>query len=186
MASAAHAGAPTLAERFHARYVSLRSIRCTFTDAGGLTGTLEAVRGGKYQVKLPDRRIISDGRTVWNITPSSKTVIVNSLHSDTDDLSLERVFFTLMAVYRGSVTSGPDGKGIATIRLVPPAPDAVIGGIDQADVVIDRSLRVRSVAVRDGAALTRWTITAMTFDPKLAASTFTYAPPKDWNVVDLR
>lgn len=186
LASTAHAGTPTLAERFHQRYVSLRSISCSFKDGSGLRGQLEAMRGGRYMVTLPDRRIISDGKTVWNVTPATKTVIVNAMQGSADDLSLERVFFTIMAVYRGSVTSGPDKKGTATLRLVPPAPNAVIGGVEQADVTIDRSMRVRSISVKDGSALTRWTITAMTLDPKLDASRFSYVPPKGWNVVDLR
>lgn len=186
LASTAHAGTPTLAERFHQRYVSLRSVSCTFKDGSGLRGQLEAMRGGRYMVTLADRRIISDGKTVWNVTPDTKTVIVNAMKGNADDLSLERVFFTIMAVYRGSVTSAPNRNGTATLRLIPPAPDAVVGGVEQADVTIDRSMRVTAITVKDGSALTRWTITAMTLDPKLDASRFTYVPPKGWNVVDLR
>lgn len=186
LASTAHAGTPTLAERFHQRYVSLRSVSCTFKDGSGLRGQLEAMRGGRYMVTLADRRIISDGKTVWNVTPDTKTVIVNAMQGNADDLSLERVFFTIMAVYRGSVTSAPNRNGTATLRLIPPAPDAVVGGVEQADVTIDRSMRVTAITVKDGSALTRWTITAMTLDPKLDASRFTYVPPKGWNVVDLR
>lgn len=186
LASTAHAGTPTLAEQFHQRYVSLRSVSCTFKDGSGLRGQLEAMRGGRYMVTLADRRIISDGKTVWNVTPDTKTVIVNAMQGNVDDLSLERVFFTIMAVYRGSVTSAPNRNGTATLRLIPPAPDAVVGGVEQADVTIDRSMRVTAITVKDGSALTRWTITAMTLDPKLDASRFTYVPPKGWNVVDLR
>ena len=179
--------ASDMAERFHRTYASLRSLSCTFTDPSGLKGSIQAVKGGKYRLQLPDRVMVSDGRSVWNATSSTKTVIINALQSGaatTDDLSIERVFFTLLAVYR--VQHEQQARGLTTLRLVPPSPTATVGGVEWADVVVDKAMSVRSITVHDASSTTSWTITQVRRNPSIAASTFSYVPPSNWQIIDLR
>lgn len=179
--------AASIGERFHRTYASLRSLSCTFTDGRGLQGTLSAIKGGKYRVALPDRSMISDGTSVWNVTPSTKTVIINALRSNAssdEDLSIERMFFTLMAVYR--VKSEQRVSSTTVLRLVPPSSSATIGGIVWADVTVDASMNVRRITVNDGTATSTWTINALRRNVTIPARTFSYTPPPNWQVIDLR
>lgn len=186
LASTAMLHASQFSERFHATYSSLRSLSCTFTDASGVRGSVAAVRGGKYDIRLPDRRIISNGTTIWNVTPTSKTIIINAMNVSSEDLSIERVFFTLMAVYRIQNESKPDARKHITLRLVPPAPSAIVGGVEWADVTVDASMNVHAITIHDGTSTTRWAISQLKRDRTITASTFTFTPPKDWQVIDLR
>ncbi|MBU3741897.1 MAG: outer membrane lipoprotein carrier protein LolA [Candidatus Kapabacteria bacterium] len=186
LASSALMHASQFGERFHTTYASLRSLSCTFTDASGIRGSVSAVKGGKYDIKLPDRRIVSNGTTVWNITPSSKTVIINAMNTNSEDLSIERVFFTLMAVYRIQNESKPDARKHITLRLVPPAPSAVVGGVVWADVTVDASMNVETITIHDGASTTRWAISRLKRNRPIDASVFTFTPANDWQVIDLR
>lgn len=178
--------ASQLSDRFHQTYSTLRSLSCTFKESSGLKGSIAAMRGGKYDVRLPDRRLVSDGSTVWNITPSSKTVILDRYRANADDMSIERIFFTLMAVYRVQREEKISSMGRTTLRLVPPAQDAMVGGVAWADVTIDERMNVHSITINDGTATSRWTITGLKRNPSLSPSTFSYKPASGWQVIDLR
>ena len=178
--------ASQLSDRFHQTYSTLRSLSCTFKESSGLKGSIAAMRGGKYDVRLPDRRLVSDGSTVWNITPSSKTVILDRYRANVDDMSIERIFFTLMAVYRVQREEKISSTVRTTLRLVPPAQDAMVGGVAWADVTIDERMNVHSITINDGTATSRWTITGLKRNPSLSPSTFSYKPASGWQVIDLR
>lgn len=178
--------ASELSERFHRTYSTLRSLSCSFTESSGLKGSLAAMRGGRYDVQLPDRRLVSDGSTVWNITPGSKTVILDRYRANADDLSIERIFFTLMAVYRIQREERSASTRRTTIRLVPPAPNALVGGVAWADVVIDDKLTVHTITINDGTATSQWTITGLKRNPSLSRTAFSYRPAPGWQVIDLR
>lgn len=180
------AGTPSTVDRFEQRYHGMKAIRCTFQDAYGTSGTLQAVKGGKYRVTLPDRTIVCDGRTVWNVTPSQKNVIINTYRHDAEDLSLERIFFGVMTVYRPTLVRDFRNKQTAIIKLLPPADNARIAGVRSLDIELDASMRVRSVNVTDDMSTTKWTITALALDPAMNASSFTYSIPPGWEAIDLR
>lgn len=181
--ASAHA-AGDLLDRFHATYRSANTIRCTFKTSSGLKGTIVARRGGAYVVTLPDRTLASDGKSVWSSSLSAKTVIINSYKTLSSDLSLERVFFDIMNIYRGQVIERKGNGG--TIRLTPPEARTVIAGVTRADVTLDASTLVTGLLLTENGTSTSYTITALTINPKLKASLFTYSPPKGWDVIDLR
>jgi outer membrane lipoprotein-sorting protein len=178
--------ASQLSDRFHQTYSTLRSLSCTFTESSGIKGSIAAMRGGKYDVRLPDRRLVSDGSTVWNVTPSSKTVILDRYRTNADDLSIERIFFTLMAVYRIQREEKLTSTGRTILRLVPPADNALVGGVAWADVTIDAKMNVHSITINDGTATSRWTITGLKRNPSLSPSAFSFKPASGWQVIDLR
>lgn len=172
-----------IAQRFHATYRALKSLECTFTREGTISGSLTAVRGKGYDIRVGDRRIVSDGTLIWNITQGTKTVVINRVQSNSQDLSIEQMFFTLMSIYVPSVLRTT--AGVTTLRLTPPSPQALVGGIEQADVSIDRSLKVRHIETRDGGQSSTWTVTTMKLN-RVGARSFSYQPPRGWNIVDLR
>lgn len=178
--------ATTTVDRFIQRYHGLTSVSCGFRDAHGLSGTVQARKGGSYRVELPDRTIVCNGSVVWSATPTSKTVIVNAYRAQAMDLSIERVFFTLMNVYRPTLVKDYDASKTATIRLTPPAENAMVGSVKSVDVVVDASMNVVRIVVQEDAATTTWSVSKLRLNAAIPSSAFTYSVPKGWNQVDLR
>ncbi len=173
----------SIVNRFHRTYQALQSVRCTFVLDGTHTGQLFAMRGKGYVLAMADRRIISNGTTVWNITPATKTVIVNNALQNGEDLSLERLFFTLLSVYRASAVQGATNQ----LDLRPPAPAVRVAGVQSARVTVDDNMRVTKVVVNDGATESTWVLKNLQLNAKpLATERFTYEPPSGWTTVDLR
>lgn len=179
----AKAGADLL-QRFHATYRKATTIRCTFTSASGVSGTIIAKRGGFYRVELPDRTIVSDAKTVFSATASARTVILNSYRARSKEVSLEKVFFDIMNIYRGVIIEQRNGGG--TIRLTPPDANAQISGVSNVDVTIDKATKVTRIVLTENGSTTSYTVSKMSIDPKVASSTFSYTTPKGWEIIDLR
>ncbi len=181
---AAGTGAPIL-DKFHAQYRSVRALSCTFRDGKSLTGTLLAQRGGRYRITLPDREIVSDGSSVWSATTSARTVIINTYNPSSNDLSLERVFFEIMNVYRSSIRESRRDGG-AVIRLEAPRADAVIAGVTVADVNVDPSCIVKSITLTHNGSTQQFHIQKLQLTPRIRKTDFSYTPPLGWEIVDLR
>jgi outer membrane lipoprotein-sorting protein len=177
------AASESIVDRFHRTYQTLQSVRCTFALNGVHAGQLMAVRGKGYILTLPDRQIISNGITVWNVTPSTKTVIINAVQHNGEDLSLERLFFSLLSVYRASSVKGASNE----LELLPPSPSVRIAGVTSARVTVDTKMRVSKVVVADGSSTSVWTLSNVRLNvPSGPTERFTFDSPAGWTTIDLR
>ena len=171
-------------DAFHARYRSLSSITMRFRGTDGLHGTLAARKGGKYRIDIGSRTIVCDGRTVWNADRASKSVIVNTYKPLSSDVSLERVFFEVISVYRSEIVERSPNSTI--IRLTAPSPNAIIANVSALDITLNRALMVTSISVISGPSRITYSISDLQRNLRLPESTFRYTPPKNWEVIDVR
>lgn len=179
-----HASAADILEKFHTRYRSLSSISMRFAATDGISGSIIARRGGKYRIEAGGRTIACDGRTVWNAQASSKSVIINAYKPLSSDVSLERVFFEIMSVYRSSVVERtPNGT---VLRLTAPQPAAVIANVSSLDITLDASANVTKIIVVSGPSKITYSISKLQTNPPTSNTRFSYTIPKGWEVVDLR
>jgi len=173
-------------DRFIQKYHGLTAVACSFRDAHGLSGSVQAKKGGLYSIALPDRTIVCNGTVVWSATPSSRTVIVNTYRANALDLSIERVFFTLMNVYLPTVKKDFGTGRTAMIQLTPPAENAMVGSVKSVEVEVDASMNAKRIIVREDAATTTWTLQSLKLNGRIDNKTFVYAAPANWQVIDLR
>jgi outer membrane lipoprotein-sorting protein len=171
-------------EAFHAKYRSLSSIKMNFTSSDGLKGTITARRGGRYRIVVGDRTIVCNGSTVWNADAITHSVVINQYKPLSTDVSLERVFFEIMSVYRSQVVQSTAASTI--LRLEAPAPNAVIANVSSVDVTLDASLNVTKVSITSGPSRISYTITKFRSNASTSASLFQFSIPKGWEVIDLR
>lgn len=178
------AQASDVLDAFHTRYRRLSSIKMRFRGTDGLQGTLAARKGGKYRIEIGNRTIVCDGRTVWNADRVSKSVIVNAYKPLSSDVSLERVFFEIISVYRSEIVQQTTNS--TTLRLTAPSPNAVIANVSALDITLDRSLMVTSITVVSGPSRSTYAISNLSRNVRLPESVFRYVPPSSWEVIDIR
>lgn len=179
-----HASAADILETFHTRYRSLTSISMRFSGTDGISGSITARKGGKYRIEAGGRIIACDGRTVWNAQASTKSVIVNAYKPLSNEVSLERVFFEIISVYRSSIVEqSPNGT---TLRLTAPQPTAIIANVTSLDITLDASANVSKIVVASGPSKITYSISKMRTNQSTPSSFFTYTIPKGWEVLDLR
>lgn len=169
---------------FHAKYRSLNSLRMTFSGSDGVSGSISARRGGMYRIEVAGRTIICDGKTVWSGDASTRSVVINTYKPLSTDVSLERVFFEIMSVYRSQVVQSSATSTI--LRLTAPEPAAVIANVTSLDVTLNASYTVTQITVASGPSRITYAISRFKRNPSLTAASFRYSPPKGWEVIDLR
>jgi len=183
----ASASATTAAEdalqQFHAKHRGLSTVSFSFRG-NGLQGKLVAKRGGMYSIVVGDRTVVSDGETVWNASASNKTVVVNDYKPVSTDVSIERVFFDVMAVYRSSIASkSPSG---IVVRLDAPSVPVQIAGISSVEITCTKSMVVTRVKIVSHGSPSEFTIENFRANPKVVPTKFTFPIPKGWQAVDIR
>ncbi len=181
------AGAPAMAggdpiDHFRERYADLTSVDVSFSSER-IQGRLRARSGGRYRIEAGDRLFISDGTSVWNVQTSTKTVVIDAATAQSDEMSVDRIFFVLLNVYQPTVKSGGSSP---ILRLSPPDPAAKIVGVDWADVALNARHEITSITVRENGTTTVWKITELRRNPRLKDDLFQFAPPDGWTTVDLR
>lgn len=179
-----HAVGMDVLDQFHARYRSLKSIKMRFIGSDGMNGMIMAQRGGRYRIEVGTRTIVCDGRTVWNADASTKSVIMNTYKPLSSDVSLERVFFEIISVYRSSIVE--QGPTNSILRLTAPQPAATIANVTALDITLDKSINVTKVVIISGPSRIAYTISGLQRNPALSGSRFTFKVPKNWELVDLR
>lgn len=170
-------------QAFHKKYDNLSSLSCKFAS-NGYQGTMYAVRGGKYRIELGDRTIVSDGSVVYNAQHTTKTVIINEYNRELDDISIEKVLFTLLNVYRANVIKST--TSIVIIRLLPPNNDAAIAGVDKVELTCTRKLDLSSIDIYNNSSRITWSVQNLKLNKRIIGAQFTFSPPAGWQTVDLR
>jgi outer membrane lipoprotein-sorting protein len=169
-------------DSFRSRYGSLKSVDVSF-ESKGMSGRVRAQKGGKYRIEVSDRLFICDTTTVWNVQSATTTVIVNRYQPNAESMSIDRVFFVLMNVYRPTVLRM---HPTTVIRLLPPDPSATIAGVTHADIALNAKGTITSISVSESGVESVWNVTRLLRNPTIAASTFSYVPPTGWTVINLR
>jgi outer membrane lipoprotein-sorting protein len=171
-------------QRFHRSYRGLSAVSFSFRDKGGHSGHILAKRGGAYRITLGDRSVVSDGRTVWNATASTKTVVINDYKPQSTDVSIERVFFDVMSVYRSSIARQLS-TGIV-VRLEAPNPQAQIANISAVEISCTPAMAVTNVRITSSGSTSDYSISKFKSNPPTMQKSFQYVVPKGWQTVDIR
>jgi len=171
-------------KQFRKDFGNLSSISLSFSGDQA-SGTLSAKKGGSYHVELRDRAFVCDGKSIWTVQRSTKTVVIDHYNASNAEASIDQVFFVVFNVYKHTSTKVL-GKGRKQITLEAPSKDAQVAGIDKIVLVIQDPKRVESIVVHEGAHTTRWTIDSLRLNPTMPDSEFTYITPNGWQIVDLR
>jgi len=177
------ARAQDLSDQFYKHYAGMRSIRCTFEGSYGINGRLVASKGLGYALDLPTRTIVSNNKFVWNAEKNSKTVIVNAYSPNSNEMSLEKIFFILFNVYSRQQVNSPNNARV--VKLYPPGPSAIIGGVSEVYVTLDAKLKIIKITVSQDGSPTTWVIKNVVKNARIPVSTFVYTVPKGWTLIDL-
>ena len=171
-------------EVFHSKYRSLSSIRMNISASDGMRGTIVARRGGRYRIEVGSRTIVCDGKTVWSADAASRSVVINEYKPYSADVSLEKVFFEVMSVYRSQIVES--SARATTVRLTAPQPNAIIANVSSVDVRLDASYLVTSVIITSGRSSVTYNISKFKRNPTTTAASFQFTVPAGWETIDLR
>ena len=182
-------------ERLQTKYKGIQSVRAEFSqtmtsefsDEKMTSDGVVLMQGNKYRVETQAQTLVTDGKVTWVYLPADRQVLVNDYVQDETNFSLNDFLFDYADRYRvASVTTAQlGGEKHFVIRLEPRSGDAFFS-----DVVLsmrDRDALVTRLQVEDvNGTKMDFTLKNIQVNPKLEANAFTFTPPRNVEIVDLR
>lgn len=172
------------------RYGNMNSLEARFVGIepiSGITGTLKAMRSGKYILDLNDRKIICDGHTVWNYHPARKNVTINEIKSRPSS-SLDIVLFNFLYNYQPKELHDFSIGNISHLglELIPKNGKSALGIKSLTIYVKKGSSEIRRISAVDGNQKQVWDLETLKINGGITDVNFTFIPPKDTEIIDLR
>jgi len=172
------------------KYGSMQALEVKFSSVepvSGIKGTLQALRSGKYNLNVNDRTIICDGNSIWNYVPARKNVTINALKSR-PTASLDIVLFTFLYNYQPkSLQEFSIGKAIYHgLELIPKNGKTALGIKSLTLFMKKGGIEIKRIKAIEGPQELIWDIQSLKVLASLPESLFTFTPPKDTEILDLR
>lgn len=172
------------------RYGNMNSLEVKFIGVepiSGMKGTLKAMRSGKYMLELSDRKIISDGHTIWNFQPSRKNVTINAIKNRPSN-SLDIILFNFLYNYQPKeIQEYTIGNTVHHgLELIPKNGKSVLGIKSLTMYVKKGSSEIKRISAMDGNQKQVWEVESLTINGGLKDAHFTFTPPKDAEIIDMR
>ena len=197
-AAPAHAQAPgpSLSDVTEA-YRALDGLQATFVQVMGSQFAGDSVRvegsvllaGTKYRVQTPRQTVVTDGATTWIYTPADSQVVVNN--ADTSAATITPETFLTASTDRYTVEHTTPTTRLGTphwiLDVTATAPAARFQSV-RLWVRRDDRIVTRMQATDRGGSTIDLRLRNLTLNPATLRSgtPFTFSPPDDVNVIDLR
>lgn len=182
-------------ERIQTTYDTVGTLRASFTQTihssfsertTSNRGTL-LLQQKKFRIETEGQTLVADGETTWIYRSSTNQVIVNDYVNDETTLTPNEVFYDYAERFRVSsmTTETHAGDRYFVLELAPKRDDTTYQSVTlhlrDRDTAITR-LRLED---RNGTTIT-FAFENVQFNPEASADAFTFDPPSDAEVVDLR
>ncbi len=150
------------------------------------TGTLYLKKGNRYRIESEDRTIITDGKTSWIYSPASKQVIIDNFRDDKNTVTPDKFLVNIPSDYFAVLlsTQKSDSGNTYTLRLTPKSDNSFIRSIK---IIVKSDWTVSSAEISDmNDSRYTYTVDELKVNPGLPDSEFSFVPPKNVQVIDLR
>lgn len=166
-------------------YSNLSKISFSFQSMENKTyqGHLTATKDGKYKLILPDKIIISDGKTNWNYTITDKIVIISNVSSQNN--SLQTIFFNIINnFYPTELKETLSSKKGKVLQLSLQSKN----NKDEKLVLFlnNKNLKIQQIVFNYNNSIGNYTISQLTLNPQIENSEFSFKVPKGVEEIDLR
>lgn len=154
------------------------------------TGTVKMKKGNRYRIESQQQTLVTDGKTVWLYTPSTKQVLIDAYKNDPHTFSPDRFLLGLPKNFQATLLS-EDAKSVGAdyvLKLAPKANSESTKLFKSLKVwVAEKDWSVRKIEYIDlNDTRTVYTLSGLQFDDGVPDDVFHFTPPANTEVVDLR
>ncbi|MDH3253257.1 MAG: outer membrane lipoprotein chaperone LolA [Ignavibacteria bacterium] len=183
-------------ERVRDRYDKITDARLYFTQMVTMTlagieqkvsGTLYIKKTNMYRLEMPERTVVTDGKTVWSYSVPNKQVLVDRFKLTSGSLTPEQILTGAPEDFFSTLLD-PEQLGDSrtlVVKLVPRNDASLIQSLKL--WVDDKSWLIKKVELVDvNEKKTEYLVRDIRMNSGLPDSQFTYQIPEGVEVVDLR
>lgn len=167
----------------------LETVHLVFdVNNSGMVGEIYAQKGGKMRMSLRDNVIISDGKTIWNVSPGNSVAISN--YEESYSFSLETILFELVSNLKPtkySKLNKTNSDVSYSLELKPEANTKYDKQLKSMLIQFDNKNKMSNIIVNQSNGSTvSYQVKEIKYNPKLSGNKFTYQPTEGIEVIDFR
>lgn len=180
--------AQEIIKKVQSNYNNIKDAKASFSHSGKRTseaGTIFIQKENKYRIETKGQILITDGITSWSYSIKKKQVVVDNYKEDDNTFSPNKFLFNYPENFYSDLdgTETLSGLDCFVLKLTPRSK----GNVKSAKIWIDKEeylIRKISIVSKDGTDT--YTLKKITLDGGVSSSKFTFTPPADVEVIDLR
>ncbi|MBS1513919.1 MAG: outer membrane lipoprotein chaperone LolA [Bacteroidetes bacterium] len=175
------------------KYESISDAKATFSQSvkgssgksQSASGTIYIKKTNKYRIETSGQIIITDGTTSWTYSPKKKQVVIDNYKDDGSSFSPNKFLFTYPENFYSDL-DGEEKVGSADCYVLKLSPRSK-GNIKSAKIWIDKNdYIIKKVNVNTKEGSSTYTLKDVSLDAGVSSSKFTFSPPADVEVIDMR
>jgi len=162
-----------------------QTIKYSGAKAQTTSGTLYIKKENKYRIETGSQTIVTDGVTSWSYSPRKKQVIIDNYKETGNTFSPNKYLFQYPENFYSDLegTESLSGKDVYVLKLRP----RESGYVKSAKLWVDKTdWLVKKIYIVTDESTTTYNIRNVQLDVGTSDSKFTFTPPEDVEVIDLR
>lgn len=174
------------------KFSSAPSVSFEFALDGNTSfrGSLKSKPGNKYAITTADRKIVSNGKTIWNYSIKDNKVILSEQEvGSIGSISVENVFYSFSSTFKPVSLKRENDSKHGTSLVLHLRSDKALSqlNIETMQLVLDaKSKQIKAVRLDGTDGKQSWAIKKINTTNKISDSAFEFVPPKNCEVIDLR
>ena len=186
-------------EKVQKRYTSLNDASAKFSQKvsfkyakieQSFTGTVKMKKGNRYRIESQQQTLVTDGKTVWLYTPSTKQVLIDTYKNDPRTFSPDRMLLGLPKNFQATLLNEDASSAGAdyVLKLAPKANTESTRLFKSLKIwVAEKDWSLRKLEYIDlNETRTVYTLSALQFDAGVPDDVFRFTAPANVETVDLR
>lgn len=153
-------------------------------------GSLKSKPGNKYIITTAERKIVSNGKTIWNYSIKDNKVILSDQEvGSIGSISVENVFYSFSSAFKPVSLKRENDSKLGTSLVLHLRSDKAVSqlNIETMQLVLDaKTKQIKAVRLDGTDGKQTWAIKKVNTTNKIADSAFEFTPPKNCEVIDLR
>ncbi|MCC6846226.1 MAG: outer-membrane lipoprotein carrier protein LolA [Bacteroidetes bacterium] len=155
-----------------------------------ISGNVKAKRGNKFMMNFWERVVVCNGKTVWNYTPQTKSVVIGKYDESQQQTNLETLLFTILQKYAPAKLSRKvlsNGGRYDVLKLLPASAADITSDIASIEIYLKPNTDIiRKLGVTIDRQTVIYDISNLKFLAAVSDSDFEFHPPKGTETVDMR
>jgi len=185
--------AQEIIKKVQSNYKSIKDAKANFSHSSvrssgssqSSSGTIYIQKEEKYRIETKGQVIITDGTTSWSYSIKKKQVIIDNYKSDGNTFSPNKYLFSYPENFYSDLEGSENISGLDCylLKLTPRSK----GSVKSAKIWVDKEESlIRKITINASDGTDTYILKKITLDAGISSSKFTFSPPGDTEVIDLR
>lgn len=180
--------AQEIIKKVQSNYKGIKDAKASFSHSGkknSESGTIYIQKENKYRIETKGQVLVTDGVTSWSYSIKKKQVIIDNYKDDGNTFSPNKFLFNYPENFYSDLDGSESISGMDCylLKLTPRSK----GNVKSAKIWVDKEENlIRKITINSKEGSDTYLLKKISFDSGVSSSKFSFSPPSDVEVIDLR